>query len=63
MKKYRVYLNYYVECKAKGYMDVEAESVDEAISLAESLEGEIDNIELEEQEIIGDVEPTDVGEI
>ena len=63
MKTFRVYLNYMVRCSANGYMDIEADSEEEAISIAEDLGSEAENTELEEEEIIGDVEVVDVEEL
>ena len=63
MKTFRVYVNYMVRCSANGYIDIEADSEEEAVSMAEYLGSEAENTGLEEEEIIGDTEVVDVEEL
>lgn len=60
MNKFKVRVNYNVKCSASGYMYVEASDEEEAMDMAERLESEIDNTDLDEEEIIGDIEVVDV---
>lgn len=63
MKKYKVRVDYEVRCSARGYIYVEANNEEEAMDIAEKLESEINNTDLDEEEIIGDVEAIDVEEL
>lgn len=63
MKKYKVRVNYQVRCSARGNVYVEANDEGEAMDIAESLRDEIDNTDLDEEEIIGDIEAVDVEEL
>ena len=60
MNKFKVRVNYKVKCSASGYMYVEASDEEEAMDMAGRLESEIDNTDLDEEEIIGDIEVVDV---
>ena len=63
MKKYKVRVNYQVRCSASGNVYVEANDEEEAMDMAESLMGKINNTDLDEEEIIGDIEAVDVEEL
>ena len=60
MKKYKVRVNYQVRCSTAGYVYVDADCEEDAMDMAEELVKEIDNTDLDEEEIIGDVEAVDV---
>lgn len=63
MKKYKVIVDYQVRCSARGNVYVEANCEEDAMDMAEELVNEIDNTDLDEVEIIGDVEAVDVEEL
>lgn len=63
MKKYKVLVDYEVRCSARGYIYVEANDEEDAMNMAENLEYEINNTDLDEEEIIGGVEVIDVEEL
>ena len=60
MKKYKVIVDYQVRCSARGNVYVEANCEEDAMDMAVN---EIDNTDLDEVEIIGDVEAVDVEEL
>ena len=62
MKEFKVYVSYPVRCDATGYAIVIANSEEEAINLVESGDADIETLDIEEQEMTGDIEAIDVEE-
>ena len=60
MKEFKAYVSYPVRCDAKGYAIVTANSEEEAINLVESGDADIETLDIEEQEMTGDIEAIDV---